>query len=121
MSVEITGSSGGIVTVKVAGKLSQPDIARAQQQAVGIIAREGKIRFLIIVESFEGWEKGGDWGDVSFQSEYDEHIERMAVVGEKRWEEMALIFVAKGYREFPIEYFPSADLARARAWLAEKT
>ena len=120
MSVEITDSTGGIVTVKVAGKLSQPDIARAQQQAVGIIARQGKIRFLIIVESFQGWEEGGDWGDVSFQSEYDEHIERMAVVGEKRWEEMALIFVGKGYRGFPVEYFQAGEEAKARAWLAAK-
>jgi len=119
MSVEVTDNSDGIVTIKVAGKLAQADIARAQQQAIGIIAREGKIRMLIIVENFQGWEKGGDWGDVSFQAEYDSHIERMAVVGEKRWEEMALIFVAKGYREFPIEYFQPADLAKARAWLAE--
>jgi hypothetical protein len=119
MSVEITDSTSGIVTVKVAGKLAQPDIARAQQQAIGIIARQGKIRLLVIVESFQGWEKGGDWSDVSFQSEYDEHIERMAVVGEKRWEEMALIFVGKGFREFPIEYFQPGEVAKARAWLAE--
>jgi hypothetical protein len=119
MSVEIIGNADGIVTVKVVGKLTQSEIARAQQQAIGIITRQGKIRLLVIAENFQGWEGGGDWGDVSFQAEYDEQIERMAIVGEKRWEDLTLIFVAKGFRGFPIEYFQPDDLPKARAWLAE--
>jgi len=119
MSVEIIGNADGIVTVKVAGKLSQPEIARAQQQAIGIITRQGKIRILVIAENFQGWEGGGNWDDVSFQADHDKHIERMAVVGQKRWEDLTLIFVAKGYREFPIEYFQPDDLPKARAWLAQ--
>ena len=34
MSVEVMDTSGGIVTIKVAGKLAQPEMARAQQQAI---------------------------------------------------------------------------------------
>ena len=41
----------------------------------------------------------------------------MAIVGDTRWEDLALIFVAKGLRGFPIEYFEAAALDRARAWL----
>jgi hypothetical protein len=43
----------------------------------------------------------------------------MAIVGEKKWEDLTLMFVAKGLRSFPIEYFQPVELARARAWLAE--
>ncbi|HTY86116.1 MAG TPA: STAS/SEC14 domain-containing protein [Candidatus Acidoferrum sp.] len=119
MSVEIFGYADGILTVKVAGKLTQPEIARAQQQAIGIITRHGKIRLLIIAENFQGWEGAGNWDDVSFQAEYDQHIERMAIVGDKRWEDLTLIFVAKGYRGFAIEYFLPEDLPKARDWLVK--
>jgi hypothetical protein len=51
--------------------------------------------------------------------ENDPYIRKMAIVGEKQWEELALIFAASWVRKFPIEYFQPADLERARAWLAE--
>lgn len=41
----------------------------------------------------------------------------MAIVGERRWEELALLFTAKGLRSFPIQYFGSGQAADARAWL----
>ncbi len=41
----------------------------------------------------------------------------MAIAGDTRRKELALIFVAKGLRSFPIEYFETAAPDRARAWL----
>jgi len=45
----------------------------------------------------------------------------MAIVGDKKWEDLTLLFTAKGLRKFPIEYFEPAAIAKARAWLAETT
>jgi hypothetical protein len=45
----------------------------------------------------------------------------MAIVGDKKWEDLVLIFASKGLRRFPIEYFEPAESPRARAWLAEGT
>jgi hypothetical protein len=42
----------------------------------------------------------------------------MAMVGEKKWEQLALIFAAKPIRKFPVEYFQPAELEKARTWLA---
>jgi hypothetical protein len=39
-------------------------------------------------------------------------------MGEKQWEELALIFAASPIRKFPIKYFQPAELDQARAWLA---
>jgi len=114
-------NADGIITVKVAGKLTQPEMARAQREAIGIIKRQGKIRVLVVTENFQGWDGSGNWEDVSFQMEHDSQIERMAIVGEKRWENLALMFAGKGFREFPVEYFQPDSLALARAWLAGKT
>ena len=79
----------------------------------------GKVRILVVAENFEGWQRGGNWGDISFQLEHDAEIERMAIVGDRKWEDLTLVFAAKGLRKFPIEYFEPGELSRARAWLAE--
>ena len=116
MSMEIVGNSGGILTARISGKLTQPELAALQEFAVGVIRQQGQIRILVIAEDFLGWDKSDEWSDISFM-ENDPYINKMAIVGEKKWEELALVFAAKGLRTFPIEYFQPADLDRARVWL----
>lgn len=119
MSAEIIKYTNGIATVRVTGKLTQPELAAFQKSAADLIRQHGNIRFLVLVTEFQGWEKGGDWGDISFQMEHDDHIKKMAMVGDKQWEDLALVFTAKGLRKFPIEYFQPADLAKAETWLKQ--
>jgi hypothetical protein len=119
VSAEIVNAADGILTVKITGRLTQPELAAAQKAAAEVLQQQGKGRVLVITENFQGWERGGDWGDQSFQLEHDAHIEKMAIVGDKKWEDLALVFASKGLRSFAIEYFPPAHLAQARAWLAE--
>ena len=121
MSVEIIDHSGDTLTARISGKLTQPELAALQDAAGDILEKQGRTRLLILTDDFEGWERGGDWGDLSFSIEHDKHIEKMAIVGDKKWEDLALLFTSKGLRPFPIEYFVPADLAKARAWLAEAT
>lgn len=120
MGIEIVDASEGLITVKVTGKLKKSELDRAQASALEIIERHGKVRILVIAQDFLGWDREGDWGDVSFQVKHDEHIEKIAVVGEKRWEDLAVAFVGKGLRPVAIEYFPLTDLAKARAWVGSK-
>ena len=49
----------------------------------------------------------------------DVHIERMAIVGERQWEELALLFTAQGLRTFPIQYFGPAQ-SRDSAGMARR-
>ena len=119
MGATIVGMTGGILTVKITGKLMQAELAEVQKKAGEILRKEGRMRILILTESFQGWGPGGDaWGDLSFQDQHDGFIEKLAIVGEEKWEDLALVFVSKGLRKFPVEYFQPADLAKARAWLA---
>jgi SpoIIAA-like len=116
MSAEIVSIDGEILTARITGMLAQPELAALQQSAAGVIRQQGHVRILIIAEDFQGWQKGADWDDVSFM-ENDPYIRKMAIVGDKKWEELALIFTAKMIRKFPIEYFQLADLAPAEDWL----
>lgn len=119
MSAEITAVKDGIVSLTLGGTLSQAALAEVQQAMAHIIRAQGKVRILVLAREFTGWERGGDWDDFSFQAEYDPFIEKMAIVGDRRWEDLALIFAAKDLRRFPIEYFASGEQGKAEAWLKE--
>jgi SpoIIAA-like len=117
MSAEVMSFANGIMTVKFGGKLTQPELAGVQQRAAEIMETHPKTRILVLTENFQGWDKGGAWDDVSFQAKHDQQIERMAIVGDKKWEDLAMLFIGKGFRKFPIQYFPPAGIEDARAWL----
>jgi hypothetical protein len=117
MPVEIIDAAGKLLQIKIRGMLKKADHERIIQIAKEAIAREGKIRGLIIAEAFEGWERSSDWGDVSFMTEEGEHIEKMAIVGDEKWRDDALAFTAKGFRPTAIEFFPASRMNEARIWL----
>ncbi|HEU5134816.1 MAG TPA: STAS/SEC14 domain-containing protein [Steroidobacteraceae bacterium] len=119
MSAEIANVSGHVLTMKVSGTLTQAELAGMQSAAAGLISAGGKWRILVLTENFEGWERGGTWNDFSF-TDHDASVERMAIVGERRWEELTLLFTAQGLRAFPIEYFEPGQIAEARQWLAAR-
>lgn len=120
MSAEIVSVANGIITLKVAGKLTHPELVAVQKRAEEILRQQGKMNILVITDAFQGWEKEGNWGDVSFLLKNDKLMERMAIVGEKEWKDLAFAFVGKGFRHCVVEYFPTQEAAKAQAWLTEK-
>jgi hypothetical protein len=117
MSAEIVSNSGGILTARISGRFTQPEFAALQASAKASIREQGQVSFLVVIEDFQGWRDSDDWSDVSFMDN-DPYIRKMAIMGEKQWQDLALIFAASWVRKFPIEYFPPGELERARAWLA---
>jgi len=105
------------LTVRISGKLTESELTDLQSRTAAAIRTYGRVRVLVLAERFEGWQRGGQWDDFSFEEEYDPDIERMAIVGDRQWKDLALIFAGKGLRPFPIEYFAPGELEKARAWL----
>ena len=117
MAFTILDASGPIVSAKITGELSVADVSRIQALALEAIKRSGKIKGLLILENFLGWKREPDWGDVTFLTQHDKEIARIAVVGEEKWRDSFYAFLAKGFREAAVEFFLPAELAKARAWL----
>lgn len=117
MAAEIISFSDNILTMKISGKLAETELRAVQTKSAMLIRQHGAVRILVVAEDFQGWEGTGDWGDLWFQVENDRYIAKLAMVGEKKWEELSLVFTAKGMRPFPIEYFAPNEEALARAWL----
>jgi hypothetical protein len=118
MPVEIIDASGELLQIIIRGMFKKTDHNRILQIAKEAIAREGKIRALVILDGFEGWERHEDWGDVSFMMEQGRDIEKMAIVGDEKWRDDALAFTAKGFRPTAIEFFAASRISEARIWLS---
>jgi hypothetical protein len=103
--------------IRITGTMKLADQQMLYTEAKKLIARGLKPRVLVITENFQGWEKGVDWGDVSFLTDHGDNIVKMAIVGEEKWKEQAFMFTAKGLRKTAIEYFPPTALAHAEAWV----
>jgi hypothetical protein len=119
MSAIIVDSQDHVITVTISGKLSRAQLSSVQAQGAKLIQKLGSASILVLAPQFEGWEKEGDWGDLSFQYENDPLIKRIAIVADKKWESLALMFAGKGVRQPQIEFFSVDAMERARAWVAE--
>ena len=78
-----------------------------------------RVKLLVLLEGFEGWERHPDWGDLSFYSEHGDRITRIAIVGDPKWETEFKMFAGAGFRRAPVQFFPSDQLQQANLWLAE--
>ena len=118
MTVDVLGVSDHVIEFLVTGKLTEQELASAQKAAADVIREQGKVRILVNAVDFDGWAPGGSWDDFSFEEEFDPYIEKMAFIGDRKWEDLVLVFTNKAFRAFPMEYFDSADADQARAWLS---
>ncbi len=73
-----------------------------------------RLKILIDMKDFEGWSLEAAWDDFKFGLEIREDIEKMAVVGDKKWEELFTKMVGwliSGKAKF------FRDKEEARRWL----
>lgn len=119
MPVLIQNEPSNVQLLRISGILKRSEFGNVQNTAARAIDAGEKPRVLAILENFEGWEKGADWNDLDFMLSHGNEIAKIAIVGEPRWEPEALAFAGAGFRSAPVKFFPPAQLAEARAWLAE--
>jgi hypothetical protein len=72
---------------------------------------------LVIVENVKGWERGADWGDLTFFETHGDRIDKIAIVAGPQLEIDLLMFAGAGFRRAPVKSFSASQLALARAWL----
>jgi hypothetical protein len=98
VAYEIIQIADAVVCVRIWDVMQMADLEALQTVAKELIEKGKKVRLLAILENFQGWEKGVDWGDVSFLMEQGNSIVKMAIVGKERWKDKVFLFVGKGLR-----------------------
>jgi hypothetical protein len=117
MPCDIVERANGRLTIQISGILKRAELARAEQIAIEEMQSGHTLRLLFLTADFQGWDNRDDWGDVSFQSQYDSQIEKIAIVCETAWQEQAEAFVGKGIRSMDIRCFAPSQVQLARAWI----
>jgi hypothetical protein len=111
---------GNVVTAKASGKLTKADYEAFLPKLETLIQRYGKICFLFETHDFHGWELGAAWEDLKFGVKHYTDIERIAIVGETRWQELMIKFCSP-FTAAKIKYFTHDQADQAGAWVRSKT
>ena len=116
MIVVLSETSGDVVGLKAVGKLSDADYENLIPRIESILAEEGKIKLLVDLTEFEGWEWQAAWDDVAFGIKHWNDITKMAVIGDARWEAL-VAKIADKLMSAEVKQFPSAETDDAWAWV----
>ena len=119
MPVQIKYEPNETCVLRISGILKRSEFGAEQRALAGHIDTGSKPRLLVILEKFEGWERGADWNDLDFLISHGGKISKIGIVAEPRWEPLALAFAGAGVRRAPVKFFPPNELEQARSWLVE--
>jgi hypothetical protein len=119
MPVQMKYEPNDICVLRISGILKRSEFSAEQKALAHHIDTGSQPPLLVILENFEGWERGADWNDLDFYTSHGRKISRIAIVAERRWEALALAFAGAGVRRTPVKFFPPGELEQARNWLAE--
>ncbi len=100
------------------GKLHDADYHTFVPLVEAAIAAEGKVSLLARFEDFHGWDLQAAWDDFKFGLEHYSDFERIAIVGDKKWEEWMARF-AKPFTRASVKYFDLAEFDDALSWVGE--
>jgi hypothetical protein len=111
-----TISAGRVLEVRVTGKLTKEAYQKFVPAVDAQIKEYGKLRILFVMQDFHGWTAGAMWEDLKFDLKHWKDIERLAIVGDKKWEKGMAAF-CKPFTKASIRYFDVVQVDEARQWL----
>jgi hypothetical protein len=115
--VTLNETNGGkVLELQLGGKVTREDYDQFVPVVERLVQEHGPIRILVQMHDFHGWTAGALWQDIKFDVKHFKDIERVATVGEKKWQHGMAIF-CKPFTTATIRYFDHAAIDQARAWL----
>jgi hypothetical protein len=117
MSVDLHEEAGGkILIVKLSDKLTKQDYEHFLPVVDRLVKQYGKLRLLVEMHNFHGWTMSALWEDLKFDVKHFKDIERLALVGESKWEAGMAAF-CKPFTTAKIKYFDESQKAAASTWI----
>jgi hypothetical protein len=109
-------NGGNLLLIHASGKLSKEDYRDFVPQFDQLIEQHGKVRVLFEMNDFQGWQPVALWEDTKLGFKHFGDIERVALVGEKRWQHWMSRFCAP-FTRAEVRYFDRANEPAAEEWL----
>ncbi len=114
----IETGSPKLVGFKLSGKLHDEDYKSFVPKMEAVVAAEGKVRLLAQFEDFHGWDLHAAWDDFKFGLKHYSAFERIAMVGNRKWEQWMAAF-CKPFTKAAVKYFDASEVDAAWEWLRE--
>jgi len=108
---------GRLLHIHFTGKLTKQDYQQFAPEFESAFVKYPKIRMMLEMDDFKGWEAGAAWEDFKLGIRHFNHVERIAMVGDKKWEEW-MATLCKPFTTAKVKYFPRQETAQAHDWAA---
>ena len=120
MAIQITEEDDcKVVVVRISGKVQKEDYAKFVPEVDRLVQRHGKLRMLMEMRDFHGWTAGALWEDTKFAFHHFRSIERLAIIGEKKWQKGMATF-CRPFTAAEVRYFERSQKQEAHDWLQQE-
>jgi hypothetical protein len=117
MTVAMDERAGGqVLAVDLKGKLEKKDYELFAPEVERLIDKHGKVSVLVDLTDFDGWDAGGLWEDIKFDLKHFNDVEKIAFIGEKKWQKGMATF-CKPFTTAEIRYFEPTRRQEAMDWV----
>lgn len=118
MPIQVEFSAPNRVDIRVTGLMLRAEVDAAKHAVHDLMQVHGKCLIMIRLEAgMLGMQALVSWDDIDVDHYIKEHVIRVAIVGDLRWRDSALLYLFNSMVPFQIEYFPAAQDVLATAWL----
>jgi len=119
MLEKLSESSGSVIGYKVVGKVTAVDYQQLNPEIQSLVEQyNDDVCLLLDLQEFAGEEVRAWLPDLKFRHSFRDKIDKMAIVGDKRWQKW-LTALADPFFADEAKFFPPKETAQAWAWLHE--
>lgn len=107
---------GNIIATRATERLTKIDYEKLLPILNNKVARHAKIRWYFEMEDFDCWKINALWESVIYDAAYFHDLERVAMVGEEKWQEK-MKNLMKPLTTAEVKYFDSSQKKEAMQWI----
>lgn len=111
-------TKNNIIATRAEDNLTETDIQKIHPLIHNIVNREQNVRWYFEMENFSGWNIKGLWEDIKMDLSHAENYEKIAMVGEKKWQDWITQFM-KPFTNAEIRYFDLEEKNEAKEWISQ--
>ncbi|GAB3344050.1 hypothetical protein GCM10027429_35420 [Marivirga atlantica] len=110
-------TKNNIIATRAEDNLTETDIQKIHPLIHNIVNRGQNVRWYFEMENFSGWNIKGLWEDIKMDLSHAENYEKIAMVGEKKWQDWITQFM-KPFTNAEIRYFDLEEKNEAKEWIS---
>lgn len=104
--------------LKVSGKLTHLDYAEHLIPTIETaITNSGKVRVLLEINDFQGWELRAAWDDFNVGIKHRKDFDKIAILGDRNWQKLIVKFFAL-FLKGETNFYSNNQYQDAHNWLS---